>query len=1256
MNKFGSWKELFRLIFRKESTNEQITILPNSTVDYDATASLELPQNASSDVMVSRESADQAGGRLKNKDLEADTTRLADQTDATKLAKFDLSSNTTGTTRTYVVPDSDTQLVGTDTTNTLTNKTLTSPVLDTSLSGTALNTDLDATAETNKVPTAAAAKSYADSVIGTVQTNLTNHINQATGAHAASAITNVAAGNIAATDVQSALNELDGDKVARDGSQAMTGNLDLGTNSIDNLGGVTLEDSNSIDTDTTSGVITIGGTNANQVDVGRSGQTTRIRGNLQVDGTTTTVNSTTLDVADENITINNGGNQAAAQLAAGLTVEMSDADDAKLLYDSTASSKWRAGDTVSTSPILTANSSDTLTNKVIDADATGNVITNIEDANIKSGAAIDAAKIADGSVSNAEFEKLDGTDGALIDENSTQTLAAKTLTSPVLNTPTANSPVINTAVSGSAVLDDDTFATASATTLATSESIKQYVDNSVAGGGGGSGSGEINYIGNGTFNVNTDDWYTYSGGAAPPTVAQTVSGSPSGVLTISASTDYVIEGTNSLKIAKSASSAAGHGVAYNFVIPIGQTARTHKVKLSYYATSNTAIKAYRMYIAFDSTVYPLEPLILARTDNNTIKNKYDFESTVNVPDGVTTGRLIIQNEESTGTAFDFYIDSVVVGPENAARVAVVPKSGNLIRDGISEDTSGWHKYDSSAAVPSTWAETDPMAGLSTGTSINKVSTNPIVGHYCRQAVFSSGSGTEGLAYSFFVPPNKSNHLLSFSFDYNVTTVGTFETGDIKVYFMGEDNTLVSPQRVDLPLDLTNQITKFKTTVVFPTSQNYRLLFHCPATVASVMTFNFDDVYVGDFGGAVPSFDGIWKQYTESDVTITSSLTGFSVLAAELMPYKDSNGGWRLRFNISATYTNASWTSATMTIPNLTFKDVQSFNLDVSISGTGRKDKVTRAVCNVGTSNLVMNTDGSATINTLQADGDVPLTGKPTWADFDPIATFYPTTDDLAFTPTEVFTPTGSWSTNTTYTGIMSRSFDKLIMNVRVSLSGAPNATTFTLNLPSGLTAFTGTGNKRVGDAFLDQSGGPSNRRESNVVAVNGSGVLSITTSNGGIINATNPFTWSNNDIIDIKVIFHITKWQNPAALSPIGLEMAGEDRPGLLNYYKTEILTADGNFTGGTFAVTRIGNVVTITSKGITHASASGPGSSAGLIPSWARPTNQTFAVTLIGTSTQQRMAVNSFGTISFAYLNTSLSSTNATSATDGTITYVVAD
>ena len=57
---------------------------------------------------------------------------------------------------------------------------------------------------------------------------------------------------------------------------------------------------------------------------------------------------------------------------------------------------------------VTASSTTTFTNKTIDVDATGNSITNLANANIKAAAAIDASKIADGSVSDAEFQRLDG--------------------------------------------------------------------------------------------------------------------------------------------------------------------------------------------------------------------------------------------------------------------------------------------------------------------------------------------------------------------------------------------------------------------------------------------------------------------------------------------------------------------------------------------------------------------------------------------------------------------------------------------------------------------------------------------------------------------------------------------------------------------------------------------------------------------------------------------------------------------------------
>lgn len=54
--------------------------------------------------------------------------------------------------------------------------------------------------------------------------------------------------------------------------------------------------------------------------------------------------------------------------------------------------------------LVSESASQSLTNKTIDADQ--NTITNIENADIKAAAAIDATKIADGSVTNAEFQTL----------------------------------------------------------------------------------------------------------------------------------------------------------------------------------------------------------------------------------------------------------------------------------------------------------------------------------------------------------------------------------------------------------------------------------------------------------------------------------------------------------------------------------------------------------------------------------------------------------------------------------------------------------------------------------------------------------------------------------------------------------------------------------------------------------------------------------------------------------------------------------
>lgn len=126
----------------------------------------------------------------------------------------------------------------------------------------------------------------------------------------------------------------------------------------------TFSDTTSSTTKDTGAVIVEGGVGIEEnLNVG--GDVT-ITGDLQVDGTTTTLNTTTLDVEDANITVNNGGNQTAANTAvSGITVEMSDATDARIGYDSTSATKFKAGESGSEVDLVGDTSTQTLTNKTI---------------------------------------------------------------------------------------------------------------------------------------------------------------------------------------------------------------------------------------------------------------------------------------------------------------------------------------------------------------------------------------------------------------------------------------------------------------------------------------------------------------------------------------------------------------------------------------------------------------------------------------------------------------------------------------------------------------------------------------------------------------------------------------------------------------------------------------------------------------------------------------------------------------------------
>ena len=116
---------------------------------------------------------------------------------------------------------------------------------------------------------------------------------------------------------------------------------------------------------------------------------------------TTTFTNKTIDA---NGTGNSITNLEVADLASGvLDTDLTSVSASDNTIASAKAIKSYVDNNVSS---VTASSTTTFTNKTIDADATGNSITNIENANIKAAAAIDATKIADGTVTSTEFQYI----------------------------------------------------------------------------------------------------------------------------------------------------------------------------------------------------------------------------------------------------------------------------------------------------------------------------------------------------------------------------------------------------------------------------------------------------------------------------------------------------------------------------------------------------------------------------------------------------------------------------------------------------------------------------------------------------------------------------------------------------------------------------------------------------------------------------------------------------------------------------------
>lgn len=143
-----------------------------------------------------------------------------------------------------------------------------------------------------------------------------------------------------------------------------------------------------------------------------------------------------------------------------------------------------------------------------------------------------------------------------------------------------------------------------------------------------------------------------------------------------------------------------------------------------------------------------------------------------------------------------------------------------------------------------------------------------------------------------------------------------------------------------------------------------------------------------------------------------------------------------------------------------------------------------------------------------------------------------------------WTPTGSWSTNTTYTGYWRRDGDSMEIDVKVSVSGAPTSASLTVNLPSGYTidttklVYDDASTTVIGSGGIRDSGTETysaSIRSVSSTATKVNVMYMVNTATGVTVTtavAQNaPQTWASGDAVTFTARFPIVGWSSSVQMS-----------------------------------------------------------------------------------------------------------------------------
>jgi len=212
--------------------------------------------------------------------------------------------------------------------------------------------------------------------------------------------------------------------------------------------------------------------------------------------------------------------------------------------------------------------------------------------------------------------------------------------------------------------------------------------------GSGSGSGEINYITNGTGDVNTNDWIEYTDTAGSTPVTGVGGGGSAANLTLTTQTSTILRGTGSFKLAKATGNAQGQGISIPYTIDKADMLKKLKIEFDYntddisgtaYAAGDFAVYIYD--VSSGALITPDVTQVTGYDKDNSGSSK--FRASYDPIDVTSTNyRLIVHVATTTTGVFDLYLDNVIVGPGSIVTGAIVgptqyltPLIGDLVNLG-----------------------------------------------------------------------------------------------------------------------------------------------------------------------------------------------------------------------------------------------------------------------------------------------------------------------------------------------------------------------------------------------------------------------------------------------------------------------------------------------------------------------------------------------------------------------------------------------